>query len=142
MTTKTMTETRVPASEMTESTANTEERTSMLTREEGRFLTPPVDIYETDEGLEVLVDMPGVDRGDVEVGVEDGILTIEGGPSWNPAGDPVYEEFRLGRYHRRFRLTDAVDPDRIGAELKNGVLRLTLPKSERMRPRKIDVSVG
>jgi HSP20 family molecular chaperone IbpA len=140
--TTTMTEPKAKASEMTESTANTDDRNELSTREEGRFLTPPVDIFETDAGLEVLVDMPGVSRDDVRLGVEDGILTIEGAPSWSASGDSVYEEFQLGRYHRRFRLTDAVDTDRIGAELKHGVLRISLPKSARMRPRKIDVRVG
>ena len=140
--TTTMTETKPKASEMTEATANVEDRAELATREEGRFLTPPVDIYETDEGLEVLVDMPGVGREGVSLGVEDGILTIEGTPTWAATGETVYEEFRLGRYHRRFRLTDAVDAEGIAAELKHGVLRITLPKAERMRPRKIDVRVG
>lgn len=140
--TTTMTETKPKASEMTESTANVEDRAGLATREEGRFLTPPVDIYETDDGLEVLVDMPGVGREGVSLGVEDGILTIEGTPTWATTGETVYEEFRLGRYHRRFRLTDAVDAEGIDAELKHGVLRIRLPKAERMRPRKIDVRVG
>jgi len=141
MTTQWM-ERTAPASDMTETTANAETATTPATREESRYLAPPVDIYETDDALVVVADVPGAQRDDIDVTVENGILTLEARTRHADPEDVVWREFDLAPYHRRFRLNDAVDPERIRAELKHGVLRVHLPKAERLRPRRIDVQIG
>jgi len=113
------------------------------TREEQRYLAPPVDIYETEEGLCVTADLPGVDSKDVEVRVDNGILTMSGRVTAAAAtSDALHEEFALGDYFRQFRLNEEVDQGRISAELKQGVLRLLLPRRAETQPRRIDVQVG
>jgi len=129
---------------MAETTVPTKEpRTTELTatREDSRYLTPPVDIYETAEGLTVVADLPGVRKEDLSIRVENNILTIEGKPAYELHGSPVLEEFDLLKFFRQFDLADEVDQDRIQAEFKNGVLTVCLPKAERARPRAIQVKV-
>jgi len=111
------------------------------TREESRFLVPPVDIYEKPEGLVVVADLPGVPKDGVSVRVESGILTIEGKPEHKLPGAEVSREFSLLRFFRQFELTDTVDQAKIKAELRNGVLTIHLPKAEKAKPRQIDVKV-
>lgn len=133
--------------EMTENTmttANVDEQaaTTPATREEGRYLTPPVDIYENGDGLVVVVDLPGVGRDDVKVGVDENILSIRATNRYDVPQDAAHREFSLTNWYRDFRLTDKVDQGRIGAELRHGVLTLTLPKAEKLQPREIEVVVG
>jgi HSP20 family molecular chaperone IbpA len=115
------------------------------TREEERYLAPPVDIFETDEGLTVVADLPGVESKDLNVTVEKGILTIQGK---TPAagngqdGSYLWREYRLAHFWRQFQLSDAVDQEKIKAEFKNGVLTLRLPKAEAVKPRAIQVKVA
>jgi HSP20 family molecular chaperone IbpA len=111
------------------------------TREPERYLTPAVDIYETDDALTVVADMPGVGKDDVDVRLEDDVLSIVGTLSHPQRANPTYEEYGLLNYHRQFRLNEAVDRDNIQAELKQGVLTLTLPKTEAAKPRQIKVNV-
>ena len=127
---------------MTEKTAVTPTPTQApATREETRYTTPPVDIFETDKGLTVVADLPGVAKNGVHVGVEDGILTIEGRVATATQGDSMLTEFDLTDYHRQFELSDEMDVEHIAAEIKHGVLTLTLPRSEAAQPRRIDVKV-
>jgi HSP20 family protein len=111
------------------------------TRAEERFYTPPVDIISTADGLVVAVDLPGVPKDRVSVQVKNDVLTIEGRSSHPLSGHPVYREFELANYFREFQLSDAVDTERITADLKNGVLLLRLPKPERAKPKQIAVKV-
>ncbi|MDX2176050.1 MAG: Hsp20/alpha crystallin family protein [Candidatus Sumerlaeia bacterium] len=111
------------------------------TRDESEFLVPPTDIYETKEALVVVADLPGVEQSGLSLHVEDGVLTIDATPSSTLAEAPAFREFRLARFHRQFRLTDEVDQDRIAADLKHGVLRITLPKAAKAQPRAIPVRV-
>ena len=83
--------------------------------------------------------MPGAKREDLNIRVEEGILTISGQASLEIAGDMEYSEFAVQNYHRAFRLSDDVDIEKIDASLKNGVLSLTLPRSEAAKPRQIEV---
>ena len=138
----TLTKPTDPATEMTEATVTQPTSDTATTREEGRYLTPPVDIYETEDALVVVADVPGARRDDVELRVDDGVLTIAARSNYAVPEDPLYREFDLATYHRQFRLSDAVDTERIAAEMKHGVLRVTIPKAERMRPRTIPVEVG
>ncbi|MFU8803414.1 MAG: Hsp20/alpha crystallin family protein [Bradymonadaceae bacterium] len=107
---------------------------------EGIYFKPDVDIYETDQALVVLADMPGCTGKDVELDVRDNLLTITG--SIRPVEDrwtPLYTEYRTGHFMREFRLGQQIDQTKISAELNDGVLRLTLPKAEHAQPRKIQV---
>lgn len=107
--------------------------------------TPHVDIIEQPEELTVLADMPGVEARNVEIRYEQGELTIHGkvDPRQDERGvNFLLREYNVGDYWRTFRLGEGIDPDRIQAELKNGVMELHLPKAEAARPRKIVVHRG
>jgi HSP20 family protein len=112
------------------------------TRAEETFVPPPVDIYEDDQGLVVLVDLPGVEPSGLDVRVDRGILTIQGRAGHLASGDPVYREYQLTGFFRQFQLPEEVDTGRIAAELRNGVLTLRLPRAERAQPRRIEVRTG
>jgi len=107
-----------------------------------RTFMPAADIYEDRESLKVILEMPGVEKGNVEVRVEEGVLVVEGRLDLTKYRglQPLYTEYNIGNYSRSFRLSNAVDQGKIGAELKDGVLSLTLPKAEKAKPRTIQVS--
>ena len=110
----------------------------------GRYFLPDVDIYESDEGLRLWADMPGVDEKDVEVTLKDGMLTIEGMVSTDLYRNlvPVYTEYNVGNYHRQFIVNQEIDGGRIEARIRNGVLEVSMPKAEAARPRRIEVKAG
>lgn len=110
-----------------------------VTREPERYAVPPVDIYEEEDKLVVFADLPGVRRDNLSVQVEQGILTIEGKVDRETPGELVRREFALVPFFRQFRITDAVNTGRIRATMRNGVLRLELPKAEEARPRRIPI---
>ena len=112
------------------------------TRSQERYVAPPVDIYETPDGLVVLADLPGVAKEGLDLRVENGLLTIRGKAAHAAQGEPVYREYELVNFFRQFELNDKVDQRNISAELKNGVLTLNLPKAEESKPRRIDVRVS
>lgn len=118
------------------------ERQAPETRDEARTLAPPVDIFEIDEGLAVVVDLPGVDKSGVDIRVENNLLTIKGAAGHKTIGDSVYQEFELLNYYRQFQLGEKVDQNKIRAEMKNGVLTIYLPKVEEAKPKKIPVKVS
>ncbi len=109
------------------------------TRSEETYVPPPVDIYEDDQGLVVLADLPGVEPGGLDVRVDRDILTIQGRAAHLASGDPVYREYQLTGFFRQFQLPEEVDVGRISAELTHGVLTLRLPRAERAQPRRIEV---
>ena len=111
------------------------------TRAQERYITPPVDIFETKDGLTVVADLPGVEQKALDVRVADGILTLQGRTAHIAPGTPVEREFELLNFYRQFDLPEELDSEKIAAELKHGVLTLHLPKKEKAKPRKIDVSV-
>jgi len=104
-------------------------------------LVPPTDIYETKDGVVMLLDMPGADPESLDVTLEKRELTISARSMISaPQGyTPVYVEYREGNYERAFTLSDQVDSERIDAMLKDGVLRLNLPKAPAAQARKIEV---
>jgi HSP20 family molecular chaperone IbpA len=104
-------------------------------------LTPEVDIFETDRDIVLLVDMPGVSTEGLDISLKDGVLTLSGKvrPWETPNESDVLVEFEIGQYFRRFTVPKQVDQDRIEARLEDGVLHLTLPKSEKALPRQITV---
>jgi HSP20 family protein len=103
-----------------------------------RTIAPRVDIYETDQTYVVLADMPGVGADGLEVTTERDTLTIRGRVD-RPAEEPEYQEFELSDYRRTFALTEDLDVSGITATLKDGVLRIQIPKSQRLQPKKIPV---
>ena len=113
-----------------------------ITRNPEKFVTPLVDIFENENGLTVIADLPGVDKEGLRVHVENGVLTIEGRAMDLPKRDYVLKEFEPVSFFRQFELSDRVDQDKIAAELKNGVLRLSLPKAESAKPKQIEVTIA
>lgn len=102
---------------------------------------PRVDIIENDQSIVLLVDMPGVDENSTDITLEKNVLTIRGTVD-TPGPDGfrlAYAEYEIGDYERTFTLSDEIDQNKIDASVKDGVLRLTLPKSERMQAKKIAV---
>jgi HSP20 family molecular chaperone IbpA len=106
-----------------------------------RAYLPTTDIFETEDALTVILEMPGVDRDDIEVSVENGMLTVEGKINFKKYEglQPIYSEYNIGPYRRTFRLSSRVAQDQIRAEMRDGVIRLVLPKAEEAKPRRIEV---
>ena len=111
------------------------------TREETRTLTPPVDIFETEKGLVVVADLPGVDKEDIDDNVEKNVLTLKAPPKQRLTDGLARQEYALLPFFRQFQLSDTVDQSGISAEMKYGVLTIHLPKVKEQQPRKIDVAV-
>jgi HSP20 family protein len=105
-----------------------------------RYL-PVTDIFETQDALNVILEMPGVDKNAVEVRVENDVLTIDGQVDFSKYQglNPVYTEYNVGNYTRSFQLSNQIDQERISADLRDGVITLVLPKAEKAKPRKIKV---
>jgi HSP20 family protein len=105
---------------------------------------PTVDIYETDEGGVLVADLPGCDTASVDIHLEDGVLTIKGrvDPPRFEGHEQTYTEYQAGDFERAFTVSELVDPEKIEASVKDGVLRVTLPKAEQAKPRKIQVKTG
>jgi HSP20 family protein len=114
-------------------------------KEEGtipaRIFLPAADIYESEHALTVVLEMPGVDKGNVDVRIEDGVLNVEGRLDFSKYQNllPIYTEYNIGHYARSFRLSSKIDSTKIGAEMNDGVLSLVLPKVEGAKPRTIQV---
>jgi HSP20 family molecular chaperone IbpA len=110
----------------------------------GLVFTPAVDIFETEAAITVLADMPGVRVDGLGIDLRDNVLSIEGRVAeiQGEKEQMLLQEYRTGSFHRDFRLTNLIDQNNIDASLSNGVLRLTLPKAEAARPRKIEVRTG
>jgi HSP20 family protein len=105
-----------------------------------RYL-PVTDIFETQDALTVVLEMPGVDKDAVKVRVENDVLTIDGSVDFSKYQglSPVYTEYNVGNYARSFQLSNKIDQERITADLQDGVITLILPKAEKAKPRKIKV---
>jgi HSP20 family molecular chaperone IbpA len=103
--------------------------------------TPLIDIHEGPDGLVLEADLPGVAENHLNIHLEDNVLVLHARvPSPFPDGARVlHEEYRVSDFYRSFILSDEVERDRISAELRNGVLRLTLPKAERAKTRRIEI---
>lgn len=108
---------------------------------ERRVFTPRTDIYETNEDIVVLADMPGVHEQNVDITLEQNTLTLNGfvEACSHDGHSLTYGEYGIGDYYRQFTLPNAVDREAISATMKNGVLKLVLPKSNGAKLRKITV---
>jgi HSP20 family protein len=107
----------------------------------GPVFTPAVDIFETEKEITLLADIPGVKAGDLDIDLHENVLSLEGDVKSPEGADEVdvFKEYRTGKYYRQFTLSQVIDQSKIKAELKDGVLRLKLPKVEAATPRKIAV---
>ena len=107
-----------------------------------RSYLPATDIYETPEALVVIMEMPGVDKEDIEMAIENDALAVSGRIDLGKYQDlmSVYTEYNIGNYRRSFTLSNVVDREKITASHENGVLKLKLPKVAAALPRKIAVS--
>ncbi len=113
-----------------------------VTRARERHVPPPVDIYETPEGLVLSADLPGVSKENLEVRVDDDVLTIQAKADHTAAGEVIYREYELSGFFRQFELGEDIDRDKVRADLKHGVLTLQLPKAAKALPRQIEVKVS
>jgi HSP20 family protein len=106
-----------------------------------RVFLPAADIFEGENDLTVILEMPGVEKNNVDIRVEDGALNVEGRLDLNKYQGlkPLYTEYNIGHYSRSFRLSNKIDQNKIAADLKDGVLTLKLPKAEEAKPRTIQV---
>ena len=107
----------------------------------GKFYVPYTDIHETEDALLLTMEMPGVERGAVDVQLENNVLSIEGRIDFDKYQDlePLYTEYNVGHFRRSFKLSNDVDQAKIAANIEDGVLTLNLPKAEEQKPRTITV---
>ncbi|WP_407179998.1 Hsp20/alpha crystallin family protein [Bradyrhizobium sp. STM 3562] len=107
-----------------------------------RIFVPNADIYETKDGLGVVLEMPGVDRNSIDIRVEDDVLKVDGKLDFSKYEglQPLYTEYNVGHFSRSFRLSNKIDQGKIAAELRDGVLSLMLPFAEKAKPRAIQVN--
>lgn len=110
----------------------------------GPVFTPDVDIFESEKEITLLADIPGVKSDDLSIDLRDNVLTLLGDVSAPDTSkeEDLLVEYGTGKYYRQFTLSEVIDQSKINANLKNGVLRLTLPKVEKAAPRKITVNAG
>ena len=121
------------------------EKKELVSKEEktvpGRYYIPYADIYETEEALSVVMEMPGVERKDINVSLENDVLRVEGQIDFSKyeGMEPVYTEYNVGHYTRSFTLSNKIDQEQISAQHDDGVLTLTLPKAKEAQPRRISI---
>lgn len=110
----------------------------------GLVFTPAVDIFETELGITLLADLPGVKPEDLNIDLRENTLTLAGdiASAEQPGEERILVEYETGKYYRQFTLSEVIDQSKIDAKLSDGVLRLTLPKVEKATPRKIAVQAG
>lgn len=110
--------------------------------EDRRWAAPRVDIYESDKEVLLLADLPGVSESRLNVALDKNQLTIEGRGSAPPQGALLSREIVGRDYRRVFVVPSGINAEKISASLTGGLLRLHLPKSERLQPRQIEVKAG
>jgi len=107
-------------------------------------LTPVADIYESKEGATIYIDLPGVNHDTLDISVDHDVLTIKGGVNLHTPKslNPTYMDVHAGAYNRQFTLSAELDSSKTDANLKDGVLKLFVPRSEKHKLRKIEVKVA
>ena len=115
---------------------------SILNKEITSHMQPLLDVYESDNTIVASLDLPGVEKKDVEVSVSNGFLTITGERKNISSEGRIWQEISFGTFKRTFELTDAVVEDKIKAQFKNGVLKISLPKAEEVKPAVRNISVS
>ena len=105
-------------------------------------VSPPVDIYENQDGYLIVADVPGATEESIDVRYDKGELSFEARRPYEGTGDRVAQEFGSVLYRRVFRIPQAIDAAKIEARLRSGILELTLPKSEELKPRQIPITTA
>ena len=122
-----------------------QEKKELTAKEEktvpARYYVPNADIYETEDALVVVMEVPGVEKKDLDINLENDVLRVEGRIDFTKYEglDPLYTEYNVGHYTRAFTLSSKIDQHQISAELEDGVLKLTLRKSREALPRRIAI---
>lgn len=132
---------------MTDKDLQVQEKQELQTKSESTrnvpMFVPAVDIYESENELTLLADMPGVPIDNVDIDLNDDQLTIKGtAATEEQTGTSLLREYSVGDYYRQFTVSSAIDREKIAASMKDGVLRLVLPKAEAAKPRKIEVKTS
>jgi HSP20 family molecular chaperone IbpA len=123
-----------------------QEKKELVTKEEktvpARYYVQNTDIYETDDALTVMMEIPGVEKKDVDVNIENDVLRVEGRLDFTKYEglEPLYTEYNVGHFARAFTLSNKIDQQQIAAELNDGVLTLMLKKVKEAIPRKIAIN--
>ena len=123
-----------------------QEKKELVSKEEktvpARYYVQNTDIYETDDALTVVMEIPGVEKKDVEVNIENDLLRVEGRIDFAKYEglEPLYTEYNVGHFARTFTLSNKIDQQQITAQLDDGVLTLTLKKAKEALPRKIAIN--
>jgi HSP20 family protein len=123
-----------------------QEKKELVSKEEktvpARYYVQNTDIYETDDALIVVMEIPGVEKKDVEVNIENDVLRVEGRIDFAKYEglEPLYTEYNVGHFARTFTLSNKIDQQQITAQLDDGVLTLTLKKAKEALPRKIAIN--
>ena len=123
-----------------EITLHKENTPAVAEKDRGALIAPAVDIFENDDALTLVADLPGVSKEQLELGIDRQVLTIEGRLDRAEEG-ALYREFGGNGFYRRFHLPENLDLNQTSAELKDGVLTLRLPKAASAKPRRIEVTV-
>ena len=128
-------ETQTPATQ-----TGTEDKTA----KQVRVMRPAADIHETKEGATIVIDLPGVSHETLDIDVDKNVLSVRGDISLDTPEDltPTYMDVHAGAYQRQFTLSAELDSSKIDAHLKDGVLKLVIPRSEKHKPRKIEVKAA
>ena len=110
----------------------------------GLIFTPSVDIFETDHEITLLADLPGVTADNLTIDLRENILSLTGdvAPFEGANEEDILIEYEIGKYHRQFNLSSVIDQSNIDAKLNDGVLRLSLPKVEEVKPRRVEIKTG
>jgi HSP20 family protein len=123
----------------------TQEKKELVSKGEktvpARYYVPDTDIFETDEALQLVMEVPGVDRKDIEIRLEEDVLRIEAriDTSKYQGMEPLYTEYNVGHFARAFTVSHHLDQQQIEATLDDGVLTVTLKKAQQARPRRIEI---
>lgn len=125
-----------------ESSAVKIEKANPVKNQKLRALTPSVDIYENSEEILLFADLPGVKKDDITIDLDNGQLTVVGNRYMEQEKDMQLEEFGSAQFRRVFSVPQGIDQTKVDAELNDGVLKLHLPKSESVKPRRIEVRQG
>jgi HSP20 family protein len=109
----------------------------------GLTFIPAVDIFENEEALTIMAEMPGVEQQGLHIDLKDNQISILGEVAEFPGPQErtLVKEFETGRFFRQFNLSEVIDQNKISAHLKNGILKVVLPKIEKAKPRKIEISL-
>jgi HSP20 family protein len=122
-----------------------QEKKELVAKEEktvpSRYFVPTTDIFETEDALTVVMEIPGVAKPDVDVNIENDVLRVEARIDHSKYGgmEPLHSEYNVGHFSRSFTLSSKIDQQQISAQLEDGVLTLTLKKAKEALPRRIAI---